>query len=402
MQRYRNHTRTLLILLWAVILCSTAGTLQAQDWTPVGNRVGENDAVLIADPEGRVVYSKNADKQLIPASTLKIFTSLLARHTLGPDYRFRTEFYADASGNLTIKGYGDPLLISEVMAEMARTLRGQIGTVHDIILDDTYFTSIRIPGVTTSLNPYDAPSGALCVNFNTICFQRVSGRYASAEPQTPLIPFALDRIRKTGLSRGRVVLSARDHEASLYAGHLFRHFFRQAGIRVTGDIRRGAVRAESDRLILRHTSAFSLDQVISRLLEYSNNFIANQLFVASGIAAYGPPGTLEKGLRAASDFVAGDTLKLSAHTIAEGSGISRKNRISARTMLALLEAFAPHCTLMRHQGREYYKTGSLSGVKTRAGYIQSRGGGFYRFVVMVNTPGKRTDRIMKQILRGTD
>ena len=85
-------------------------------------------------------------------------------------------------------------------------------------------------------------------------------------------------------------------------------------------------------------------------------------------------------------------------SVDEGSGISRQNRISATDMMTALEAFQPHRELMRHDGHEYYKTGHLNGVRTRVGYVESRNGGFYRFAVLVNTPGKSTNRIMATLL----
>ena len=58
-------------------------------------------------------------------------------------------------------------------------------------LDDTYFTQpLTIPGISSSSNPYDAPNGALCANFNTVFFKHSRDGYASAEPQTPLLPMA--------------------------------------------------------------------------------------------------------------------------------------------------------------------------------------------------------------------
>ena len=85
----------------------------------VKKMIGRQDAILVTDSDGRVLISKNETRPLIPASTLKIFTALVALHTLGPDYRFVTEFYRDDDDNLTIKGYGDPGLVSEVLAEIA-------------------------------------------------------------------------------------------------------------------------------------------------------------------------------------------------------------------------------------------------------------------------------------------
>ena len=80
------------------------------------NLTGNTDAVLVSDSHGRTLFSKNADHRLVPASTLKILTALAALHYLGPDHRFITEFYMDHNNNLFVKGYGDPLLISEVIA----------------------------------------------------------------------------------------------------------------------------------------------------------------------------------------------------------------------------------------------------------------------------------------------
>jgi D-alanyl-D-alanine carboxypeptidase/D-alanyl-D-alanine-endopeptidase (penicillin-binding protein 4) len=194
-----------------------------------------------------------------------------------------------------------------------------------------------------------------------------------------------------------VVLSAENGETLRYAGHLIRHFLVAAGVKTEGAVRAGAVRREKDRLIHRFLSPYSLDEVTKRLLEFSNNFIANQCFIAVGIAASGPPGTLDKGRAAARSFAA-EVLKIPGIRVDEGSGISRENRVTAFQMLKILEAFAPHYRLMKREGREWFKTGSLSGVKTRAGYLAGEGG-LYRFVVFVNTAGRGTGPVMRAIHR---
>lgn len=373
----------------------------------LNNLIGDQDAVLVVDPQGQVLFSKNADRQLIPASTLKILTALAALRYLGPDYRFITEFYMDQDDNLIVKGYGDPLLISEVLVDIVAELAARLDTkptkIKDLVLDDSYFEdSIVIPGVTSTYEPYDAPNGALCVNFNTVYFKRNnSGAYVSAEPQTPLLPFIVNRIRLSKMNRGRIVLSRQDNESTLYAGHLLLYFMKQQGIHISGRIRTGVARKESDRLIFRYLSGFSMAQVISKLFEYSSNFVANQIGIAAGANVYGPPGTLSKGVRALSTF-AEDILNLTNINIVEGSGISRENRISAQNLHIILEAFLPNHRLMHREGRAFFKTGTLSGINTRAGYIENRAGGLYRFVVMVNTPGKSADPIMKILLNNPD
>jgi D-alanyl-D-alanine carboxypeptidase/D-alanyl-D-alanine-endopeptidase (penicillin-binding protein 4) len=57
---------------------------------------------------------------------------------------------------------------------------------------------------------------------------------------------------------------------------------------------------------------------------------------------------------------------------------------------------------MRYQGREYYKTGTLYGISTRAGYIKRTDGELYRYVIMFNTPGKSADTLILRLLRILD
>ncbi|UCH19617.1 MAG: D-alanyl-D-alanine carboxypeptidase [Deltaproteobacteria bacterium] len=357
--------------------------------------IGSQDAILVTDPHGGIIVSKNADKELVPASTLKIFTALVALHYLGPDYRFTTEFYLDEDQNLKVKGHGDPLLISEILVEIAATLRIRLEKVNDIVLDDSYFAQpLTIPGISSSTEPYDAPNGALCVNFNTVNFKKVNGDYISGEPQTPLLAFALDRIKRTKLNEGRIVLSHDDNECTLYAGHLFRYFLRTQGIQTGPDIRIGKVQKATDTLIHTYVSRFSLKDIIAKLLEHSNNYTTNQILIAAGIRAYGPPGTLAKGVQAATSF-ATDGLQLDSFSIAEGSGISRENRISALDLHKVIEAFEPHRHLMQREGSEFFKTGTLFGISTRVGYIENSQSNVYRYVVLINTPGKSADRAMK-------
>jgi len=366
--------------------------------------IGDRDAVLISDPKGHIIFSKNVDKKLIPASTIKIFTALAAIHYLGPDYKFFTEFYMDRHSNLKIKGYGDPLLISETVETMIHRLSmilySEFNTLNDLVLDDSFFdASTVIPGVNVSYEPYDAPSGALCVNFNTVNFMRnKDGVYVSAESQTPLLPFILSRVKASQMDHGRIVLSSQRNEITRYAGNLFLYFLKKEGIRLNGSLKLGKVQKGADKLIYRYVSSFSLMQTLSKLLEYSNNFIANQLLITVGAKTYGPPGNLEKGVRAALIF-AKEILEIDHIQIEEGSGISRKNKISTRDFYKILNAFIPYYFLMRHTDQMFYKTGTLKGIHTRAGYIKKKNGALYPFVLMINTPGKSPEPMMDIIQR---
>ena len=366
--------------------------------------IGNRDAVLIADPNGHIIFSKNVHKRLIPASTLKILTALVAIHYLGPDYKFLTEFYLDRQFNLKIKGYGDPLIISETAMEMIHQLslklRDKYNMIKNLILDDSYFgMTTSIPGVNVSYNPYNAPNGALCVNFNTVNFQRNNnGVYVSAESQTPLLPFIVPRVKASQMNHGRIVLSSQKNEITQYAGHLFLYFLNEEGVQLNGRIRLGKVQKETDKLIYRYVSNFSLIHTLSKPFEYSNNFIANQLLIAAGAKVYGPPGNLEKGVQAALMY-AKNVLDIDHVQIKEGSGISRKNQLTARDFYQILNAFIPHYFLMRQTNNIYYKTGTLKGVHTRAGYIKNKEGKLYPFVLLLNTPGKSPEPMMDIIMR---
>lgn len=362
--------------------------------------IGDQDAVLLADAKGRVIFSRNAATKLIPASTLKILTALVALHFLGPDFRFQTEFYLDKDSNLKIKGYGDPLLISEVLEKISKAMKQRLEKVNDIVLDATHFEDpLTVPGVNESSEPYDAPNGALCVNFNTVYFKRTkNGDYVSAEPQTPLLPFALKRIEKSGVGQGRIILSRENNENLLYIGHLFRYFLDIEGIKSFGKVKTGKVIKDDDKLIFTYTSEFYLTQVISKLLDHSNNFMANQILIAAGIKAYNPPGTLEKGVLATKAYVE-HVLKTDDIHIVEGSGIARTNKVSAKTLCAALVKFQPYYRLLRKTGSTYFKTGTLYGIRTRAGYIENAQGELCVFVVLINTPGKSPEPIMDILLQ---
>jgi D-alanyl-D-alanine carboxypeptidase/D-alanyl-D-alanine-endopeptidase (penicillin-binding protein 4) len=394
-------------LLPAVCLCLwlIASPLLAQGLSELDPFIGQRDSILVTDPEGQTLFSKHAEKKLIPASTLKIFTSLVALHFLGDDYRFPTEFYLDERSNLKIKGYGDPLLISEMVAKISQVLALLLKNtqpLNDLVLDDTYFKQpLTIPGVTSSSEPYDAPNGALCVNFNTVNFERTSAGYVSAEPQTPLLPYAIEKIRESKLNQGRIVFSHNKNEITIYAGELFQYFLQEQGIRFSGKVKLGRVNDETDRLIFRYQSVASLEQTVAKLLEHSNNFVTNQLLIAAGARSRGSPGTLAKGVALASDY-AKNELQIENMNIVEGSGISRDNRVSALQMNRILKQFLPYRRLMRRAGREFFKTGTLNGISNRAGYIETANGELCRYVILLNSPGKSTDPIILRLLRILD
>ena len=367
--------------------------------------LGDQDAAMVATPDGKVLFAHNPDKERTPASTIKLLTALAAFHYLKTDFRFTTEFYLDKDANLKIKGLGDPLLISEkvsdIAAALAVELKGSQRRFHHLFLDNTYFDAhLAIPGVSGSSEPFDAPIGALCVNFNTVNFKQENGSFVSAEPQTPLLSMVLPEIKASGLDKGRITLSHQQDEITYYAGHLFQYFLEQAGFEFSGRINIEPVSLQ-DRPVLAYHAGLTLDQIVARMLEYSNNFIANQVFIRMGVMQYNAPGTVEKGVLAAQAY-ARNELGLTSLTIVEGSGISRMNRITARDMLTVLTAFEPHHVLMRKKGRLYYKTGHLKGIRTQAGFYLDPEKGLYPYVILLNTPGKPMHPVEKTLVHALE
>jgi len=395
---YINVIRYLLLVFFILPIFSPC--LSTETKKEIEHVLEKKDAVLVSDlSRNTPLISINENKLLIPASILKILTSLVVLDILGLDYRFKTEFFMDRHSNLKIKGYGDPLLISECIPGIVTQLGGRLQTVNDIILDDTYFNSpITIPGAAeSSIQPYDAPNGALCVNFNTVFFKKNKyNRYISAEPQTPLLSFVLNRITRSSLNEGRIILTGENNEFLLYAGHLFKHFLQEKGIKTKGKIRIGNVDRKHDKLILKYQSNFELRDVITRMLYYSNNFTANQLLIAAGAARYGYPGTLQKGVHAVLEY-SENHLGIGGIQIAEGSGLSKKNRLSANMMGKILNEFKPYRIMLRQNGREFFKTGTLTDVRTRAGYMESEGGRLISFVILLNSGKSTPEKIMKMI-----
>ena len=134
-----------------------------------GARVG---ALVVRASDGATVWSHEADIPLVPASNMKLLTSLAALELLGPTYRFETRILADRRpdaagrvGDLIIQGGGDPALTSEDWWRLAADLRrsGLRKVEGDIRVDDSAFEDAfwHPSWGAISSRAYHAPVGAL-------------------------------------------------------------------------------------------------------------------------------------------------------------------------------------------------------------------------------------------------
>ncbi len=393
------------ILLFSLLFYSIPA--QCQEIFRASKLINNGGYALLKN--GKTLYAKNLNTPFIPASTLKLVTSLAALKILGPDHRFTTRLFLDNSNNLYIRGEGDPFLVSEKISIIAQQLARQgLTEIQDIILDDSAFAleHKQTDGSTGSTNPYDANNTALGVNFNSLPIQVLRrAKVYSPESQTPFLPIMGQLGKNLGSGYHRVNVDGFPQigqlsNSLLYTGQLFTALLRREGIQVRGTIRQGAV-ASNCRLLLEYIAEEDIAKLVESLLLSSNNFMANQLFLAIGAAQFGYPATWKKGKKAMDAYIK-KSLHLSSQEICmvEGSGLSTKNRITPGTMLTILKEFIPHTSLIPIKYGVRMKSGTLrkSGVYCYAGYIDN-GPQQSPFVILLNQKKNGRDKILKQLYR---
>ena len=372
--------------MWSRLLFVALLLLPAQALAGVKEKVAAlapEGLVFVVDAEGNELVAQNADRPFVPASVAKLVTAWLAIEALGKDYRFQTRFYMDDKRILYVRGGGDPFLVSEELGLLAKDLVAATGAapLTGIVLDASYYpASLRIPGIEDSTESYDALNSALAVNFNTIHAVRQGTSVRSAEKQTPITPLAIDQFRKRGpKGRDRISLAQEPALSLQYAGELLAAFIEKSGGSVKGKITTGSAPAGLAPVYV-HRQSRPLSKVLHELLVGSNNYIANQVFLEVGAQRLGAPVSLDKSLKAANDMLAAHDLAQSIH-IEEGSGISRGNHFTARGLAKALALLAPHADLLKRSKGAAYKTGTLDGVRTLAGYADTSRHGKVRFVI---------------------
>ena len=386
----------LLLLSYAVALPVSA---QSRLETLVGD-----GGVLLHSPNGGVLVSINPERELVPASLIKIPLAQVALTTLGENFRFETLFYQNSSGDLMIRGLGDPFLVSEEVARITDILaqRG-IQQIHRLVMDDSAFEpDPRLPQE-QGTDPYAARNSALAVNFNTVNLAWTTiGTLTSAEPQTPLTEIA----RKLGAQ----LLSGEPQRINLgddplvglkQAQQLFNHFLVSSGITLTDtDFYREGLTDEWS-LFYRHRSSRSLQDNLNGMLRYSNNFIANQLFLTLGAQEKPYPTSVDMAramLQQQLSELYGDNFGIDPQLLLmiEGSGLLREQRTTATGMMHVLKVFEPYADLLPEVNGVLRKSGTLTGVYNFAGYIAGSDG-LYPFVILTNQESNNRAEILQSL-----
>ena len=380
-------TRTAAALAVCSLLLTTPAVAGIQD--TVASLAGKDGVVLAVDKDGKVLASHNANTTFTPASTLKVITTLLAADTLGLDSRFETDFWVQGDV-LLIRGKGDPFLVSEELDLLVKDLAPKLaGTpLRGVAVDDSWFIEgITIPGVTATTEPYDALNSATAVNFNTINVVVSDGVVTSAEEQTPLTALAREVALREGVrGENRINIGKNPQDARRYAGELIALKLRGAGVEIGDAVEAGVAPDEAPLHI--HQNSRTLGEVCAAMLYYSNNYIANQVFLAVGAHAKGAPANLDKSVEVANAFVTKHP-ELAGIEMVEGSGISYANKANTEAFAAALALFTPHKDLLRVRHESSHKTGTLKITKSVVGYVSTKEHGTVRYVISLNGSGSQ-------------
>ena len=401
-------TRTALILA-AVLIClhpCCPGLLHAVQANTTSTLVSQGGYALA--PNGRITAAKNSEAPFVPASTLKIITSLAALDILGPDYRFATRIFRDQEGNLYIQGSGDPFLLTENITVIVQKLHDAgIRQVGNLIVDDRAFVlDSPADGCDNTTNPYDAWNSGLAVNFNAIAILVAPDRTVAADdPKVPFLPMmqAIGATLPPGHHHVNVNAFAATGSLSntqRYTGELFAALMENQQIVIRGKIMAGQTPAAAAP-VLTYSSEKTVREMIRQCLKYSNNFIANQLFLACGAARFGTPATWDKGRAALRSYIK-EELKLpeTETVMIEGSGLSHQNRITPRAMITALQKFAPYKELLPVKNGIPLKSGTLTGVYCYAGYLPQQKGA--PFVILLNQTQNNRDEILQILTTKND
>jgi D-alanyl-D-alanine carboxypeptidase/D-alanyl-D-alanine-endopeptidase (penicillin-binding protein 4) len=405
--------------------------------------------------------SHNAEAALNPASVMKLVTSFAALNLLGPDYVWTTDVWADGtiadgvlSGDLIIKGHGDPTLTLERMWLLQRELRAR-GVRHirgNLVLDLSHFELPAIdPGAFDGepLALYNATPGALVANFNATTLRlKPDGGQVLIVPDialpgvtltsrlvltdgaecngwkdalTPAIP---DPERLELVVSGHYARSCGEQawtlnlfEPAATFDFIFRGLWAESGGTLTGATVPGMAPGTEPLLTF---ASEPLADALTRLNKYSNNLMTRNLFLTLGAERDGAPATLEKAAHAVRDVLTLRGVPTRKLVLENGAGLSRIERISADALNQLLRAaynsplyaefesalpiVAIDGTLKRRfngsslSGNAHLKTGSLRDVSALAGYVVTAGGQRVSFVMLVNHANARRSEAAQRAL----
>ena len=428
----------------------------------------DNLSIYVRDLNAKQpMLQHNIDVMRSPASTIKLVTTYAALKQLGPNYAWRTEAWSRGEiedgilhGDLILKGYGDPFMVYERFWKFVHELhdKGLKEITGDVIIDNNYYDLPRHNNDAfdgQGFRVYNAGASPLMFNFQAT---RLMLKPPEDEAATlaDVVPFpassALVLDNQLALVKGRCkrrhgrpklswgpekqliikgqfstsckprYLMRNISEPTQHAYDAFKHFWTELGGTLHGGLKEGQL-SGSDELFHSYSSP-TLGEQIRLINKWSNNVMTRQLFLTTGANRFGAPATLKKGKDAVIAILEEQGIDTTEMVIENGSGLSRKSRVSARQMSQLLEvayrdAYMPEFmssmslpgidgTMASRfksddlKGRSHLKTGTLNSVTAIAGYMLNRKG--RRLVIVIQHNGSRATsarggKIQDEVLR---
>lgn len=336
---------------------------------------------VIALPAGEILYERNADLSMNPASTMKLVTSAAALAKLGPDHRFTTRVLVTGSrksgrygsgvlaGDLVLQGGGDPVLETPHLEKLADAVRaaGIRKVTGGLRVDDHRYDAERL-GIGWSWDDepyyYNPQISALSVNRNILTVDIRPGRTVGAPALVELRPLAgymavgarpktietggdtkIEVTRTRGRNTLRVTgtiplagepVRAREvtmEDPAAFAGALFKKLLADRGVRVVGPVVRGATPAGA-RGVASHQS-ITLSEILPLLNKPSDNLIAEMLLKEIGFVCKNS-GDVYKGSEVVEQWLRDIGIVTTGVRMNDGSGLSRMDLVTARVLSDLL------------------------------------------------------------------
>ena len=472
---------------------TTAPSLETQLRALCGNSGVSKASIAISVRDcanGRALASINADQPMIPASNMKIISTGSALHALGPNFMFKTALHREGN-DLILRGDGDPTLGDpEFHGELSfKNEQGRVVKVDDeailefwtdavgtskmdqverLIIDDTIFDTVRVhPSWPADQLNRDYCAEVAGVNFhrNVVHFRPVpgsggKGNWNSHQPNAPWLlksaknksanaqgkqkhtPWVAGKAGSANFEfRGRVKsgntvpVAVTIEDPALFLGQLLADRLQKSGTPVKGIHRMNEPGTAAPSTILGPRFQTPIKLVVEQCNEESENLYAESLLKRTVHEATGRPGSWDEADQVVKQ-IARARLKAPAFEllkgvrIADGSGMSRDNRVTARFMTAWLadlqadpefgEFFVSSLANGGTEGtlksrfstnlpggaKVDAKTGYIRGVSCLSGYVTMPDGRRYAFSVLVNNvkgttqPAKRLqENVVEQIAR---
>ncbi len=401
---------------------------------------------------GDVLYNHMGKNRFRPASNMKLLTAAAALSVLGQDYKFSTELRTNGSvnkktltGNLYLKGKGDPTLLPANFGKFAAKLREQgIRLIEgDIIGDDTWYDAVRLSqGLSWSDEQYDygAQVSALTISptddyvAGTVVVEVTPGAKAGEQPAVRVSP-AVDYVeisneamtvdgekeaeliieREHGTNRmivkGTIAVTAETEQEgmsvwdpTLYSLSVFQQAMSGAGISWTGSVKTG--KTPDDTALLLSEPSMPLKELLVPFMKQSNNGHGEMLIKEMGKAVLGE-GSWEQGLEVMKAALPKFQLNTETMSLKDGSGISHFNLIPPSEISKLLyhvqreewfPVFLESLPVAGHADRiiggtlqdrmhglhVQAKTGTIHAVSTLSGYTETKTGEQLIFSIMIN------------------